>query len=110
VSVPSDPASVTQQGWAAVPNWLVRDPSISRNVKLVYLVLSSRVDRDGVCYPSQGLISTETGLSVATVKRAIAEMRRRGLLTVALRTTARGRHNVYHLHAHPFAGEGVGSP
>lgn len=96
-----DPAQSPSEGWAAVPNWLVRNPAIPSPVKLVYLVLSSRAGRNGVCFPSQGLIASETGLSDSTVKRAISSMKRMGLLTVTVQTTQTGRRNIYRIHAHP---------
>jgi biotin operon repressor len=103
VSLPSNSEPVTRvQGWAAVPNWLVRDPDIDPTVKAVYMVLSSYVDRDGTCYPSQEHISELLGTSKRTVQRAIRELRSRGLLEVTTVATAHGRRNTYLLSVHPF--------
>jgi DNA-binding MarR family transcriptional regulator len=103
VSLPSNSEPVTRvQGWAAVPNWLIRDPSIDVTTKVVYLVLSSRVDRDSVCWPSQVTLAGEAGVSVPTVKRHLARLRGLGLVQVEVKVTATGRHNVYRLMAHPF--------
>lgn len=92
-------------GWSAIPNWMLRDPSIDRNVKMVYIVMSGRVNRYKVCWPSQQSIADDAGISVATVKRAIAQMVALGILTVSVQKHATGRRNVYRLHIHPFYGD-----
>lgn len=99
-------------GWSAIPNWMLRDPSIDRNVKLVYVVLSGRVNKFKVCWPSQQSIASDAGISVATVKRTLSKMEDLGILTIRTETTATGRRNSYRLHIHPFYGDdrGIGSP
>lgn len=87
------------QGWAAVPNWVVRDPEIDPLVKLLYLVLSSRAGRKGVCWPSQERLAQETGRSVRTVQRYLDQMRESGLLEVVTEVTPVGRRNRYRLLA-----------
>jgi hypothetical protein len=54
------------EGWSAIPNWLLRDPAVDRNVKMVYLVLSGRVGRNRVCWPSQVTIANEAGDGTCT--------------------------------------------
>jgi DNA-binding MarR family transcriptional regulator len=98
------------EGWSAIPNWLLRDPAVDRNVKMVYLVLSGRVGRNRVCWPSQVTIANEAGVSVPTVKRTIPRMVEMGLLSVEVERTKSGRRNLYRLHVHPFYGGGMGSP
>lgn len=90
------------QGWAAIPNWLVRDPRVDITTKVVYLVLSSYVNRDGTCYPSQEHIASLVDCSVRTVQRAIRDLRESGLVEVVTRANSHGRANVYYLSAHPF--------
>jgi hypothetical protein len=98
-------------GWAAVPNWVVRDPDIDRTTKMVYLVLSSHAGARKVCWPSQTTIAETIGVSTRTVKRALSDLRTMGLLTVKVRRTPHGRRNDYHLHIHPFSGDGdTGGP
>jgi hypothetical protein len=88
---------VSDTGWAAIPNWLLRDPDLSPYAKLLYVYLSSRADAHGVSYPSQGTIATETGMSVSTVKRCSKELIDRRILVVWPVSTAVGRRNNYRL-------------
>ena len=85
------------EGFAVVPNWLARDPQVSPVAKVVYLVLSSRTNRHGVCWPSQKSIAADSGYSVARVKVAVAELRRLGVLRVAVEKGPSGRRNTYRL-------------
>lgn len=110
MSIPGPPDERDVEGWAAIPNWLLRDATVSRNVKMIYLVLSGRVGRNRVCWPSQQTIASEAGVSVPTVKRTIPVMVEMGLLSVEVERTPNGRRNRYQLHVHPFYGGGVGSP
>lgn len=96
MSVPDD-ASTMPEGFAVVPNWLARDPSISPVAKVVYLVLSSRTNRRGVCWPSQKSIASDSGYSVARVKVAITELRRLGVIQVVVSKGPTGRRNSYRL-------------
>lgn len=68
-------------GWAALPNWVVRDPSLGPYALAILLVISSHVGPNGYAL-SQALIAQESGCSLATVKRVLTLLRERGLLTV----------------------------
>lgn len=118
MTLPDSSDSVTG-GFGAAPNWLIRDPSISTNVKMMFLVLSSYSGRTGVSFPSQETIASLMGVSVPTVKRTLAEMRALGLVEVVVAKTATGRRNHYRLLIDSLGGgrlthdpiqEGVGSP
>lgn len=91
-----------EQGWAAIPNWLLRDPTVGRDTKFVYLLLSSRIGRDGICWPSQRLLAKEAGLSERQVRRIIADLKDKHLIEVTVKATSHGRANHYHLLVHPF--------
>lgn len=68
-------------GFAAVPNWLVEEPSISAHEKLVYLALSSKIGDQGVWFISHAQIGAMAGISASSVKRALASLRDRGVVT-----------------------------
>jgi hypothetical protein len=91
------------QGWAAIPNWIVRDDSISGNAKLVYICLSSRTDRAGETWPSHALIAKEARLSASTVKVALNELRSLGLVSWKQQQNPAGglTSNRYFIHATP---------
>lgn len=69
------------RGFAAVPNWIVTDESISSHEKLVYLVLSSQIGGQGTWFMSHKQIGAMAGISIASVKRALDGLRKRGVLT-----------------------------
>ena len=94
------------QGWAAIPVWLQRDPDVDIYVKTVYLALSSRVDRDGVCFPSQARIAAEASCSERQVRRALTELKRLGLIESRTVPTEHGRRNVYRLLSDRFGRQG----
>lgn len=68
-------------GFAPVPNWIVRDTSISGNAKLVYMCLISRANRNQQTWPSHALIAKEAKVSVSSVKTALVELRELGVVT-----------------------------
>lgn len=68
-------------GFAAVPNWIVREPSISLHEKIVYLVLSSHIGDQGTWFMSHAQIAEEAGISTASVKRALLSLRERRVVT-----------------------------
>ena len=67
-------------GFAAVPNWLVRDDTISGHAKLVFMVLSSHAGRAGTWAMTHRQIAAEAGLGVTSVKAALTELRELGVV------------------------------
>lgn len=49
---------------------------------LLWIVLQRRADADGVCYPGYADIVAKTGLSRASIQRAIKSLESRGVITV----------------------------
>lgn len=54
---------------------------LSYRARAVYMYLKDRADSKGQCWPGIGIISKELGLSRSTVKRALAELCRVGLIS-----------------------------
>jgi hypothetical protein len=63
------------EGFAIIPRWLQQDASIAGYVKLVYLAIASHVNRSGITSLSHRRIAAEASCSVASVKRALVELR-----------------------------------
>jgi biotin operon repressor len=75
-------------------------PNKGVNAKLVYQNLLSHADKDtGIAFPSQEQIAKETGISISSVRRAIKQLVKHGLVVVTRRRDPKGKwlHNVYHL-------------
>lgn len=67
------------EGFAAIPNWMIRDQRFSRRAILVYASLASRSGPGGI-FPSQKTIATEMGISERTVRSALAELEELGVI------------------------------
>lgn len=61
--------------------------------KAVYMYLKDRSNVDGECWPAVKTIAKDTSMSVSTVKRAIADLIRCGLLTKESRYRENGSHS-----------------
>lgn len=76
-------------GWSAVPNAVVRG-KLSMAAKCVYMSLSSRINCGAGNWPSHALIAEESSCSIATVKRALVELREAGVVEWRQRTNGKG--------------------
>jgi hypothetical protein len=74
------------QAFATIPNWMVRDTTISGHAKLVYVCLTSRTSRTNASWPSHALIGREAGIGVTSVKTALNELKALGLVRWEKRT------------------------
>ena len=65
--------------------------------KAVYIYLCDRAGEGGTCFPSHRTIGADLGLSVSTVKRALADLEQAGCIAKCARTLKRGGRtsNVY---------------
>ena len=72
---------------------------LSHRAKAVYMYLKDRADGQGRCWPAIGTIAAELGLSRSTVKRALADLHRAGLLTKERRWRENGSYtsNLYRI-------------
>jgi predicted ArsR family transcriptional regulator len=61
---------------------MIFDVPVSGNAKLVYAYLCKCADTNGKCYPSHKAISENAGIGVTTVKKALAELERAGLISI----------------------------
>ncbi|MEL5900165.1 helix-turn-helix domain-containing protein [Clostridium sporogenes] len=65
---------------------------LPQRAKTVYMYLKDRSNKDGECWPAVKTIAKDTSMSVSTVKRAIADLIRYGLLTKEYRYRENGSH------------------
>ncbi|KAF5076309.1 Helix-turn-helix domain protein [anaerobic digester metagenome] len=70
---------------------LYREDLPSR-AKTVYMYLKDRSNKDGECWPAVKTIAKDTSMSISTVKRAIADLIRYGLLAKEYRYRENGSH------------------
>mgnify|MGYP005920472421 CR=1 FL=1 len=56
----------------------------------VYLYLSDRANKDGACWPAIPTIAAELKLSQSTVRRALRDLRKAGLLETEQRYREKG--------------------
>ena len=91
-------------GYAVIPNWLLRDGTVDEKVKILYLLIASRMGRNGACWPSQALMAEELGVDARTIRRHLVTLQEMNLVTVTAVKTPTGRRNTYHLVSDPFGG------
>ena len=73
--------------------------NLPSRAKAVYLYLCDRADSDGLCFPAHKTIAADLGISLSTVKRAVADLERAGCLEKTARYYAKNgrRSNMYKL-------------
>jgi hypothetical protein len=75
------------------------DQRIPANIKIVLLSLADNANDDGYCWPSQETIAYKSSVSVRNLRRLIAQLEERGLVTVERRNDRDGHRasNGYHV-------------
>lgn len=63
---------------------------LSHRAVSVYIYLSDRANKDGVCWPAIPTIATDLKLSQSTVRRALRDLRKEGLLETEQRYREKG--------------------
>lgn len=97
------------EGFAAIPNWMIRDRQVSRRAVLVYASLASRSGLGGI-YPSQATIAEESGVSERTARTALAELEQLGVIERVRRTDSQGHRlpDGYALHPNGLTATSAG--
>ncbi len=86
------------EGFAAIPNWMIRDESISLYAITVYAALASHSGPGGI-HPGQETLASEARCSDRQVRRALAELEALGVVERVRRKSSQGRaSNGYLLH------------
>lgn len=76
----TDESPAPAEGFAAIPNWVVRDPDIPAQAKIILLVIASHSGKGGATRLRKETIVEETGLSRATVTRYLGWLEEHDLL------------------------------
>lgn len=63
---------------------------LSHRAVAVYIYLADRANKDGECWPAVPTIAAELKLSESTVRRAIRDLRKEGLLETEQRYRTKG--------------------
>ncbi|MDK6241380.1 helix-turn-helix domain-containing protein [Winkia sp. UMB10116] len=87
-------------GYAAIPRWVERDIKLSAKARSVLLALASRANAQGYSYPSVAVLASNAGCSKNGVRRALEELRERGLVSWQTRPVEGDRNapNLYSVH------------
>ena len=77
----------------------IYESGLSSRAISVYIYLCDRADEDGVCFPGHRTIAADLGVSVSTVKRALADLEQAGCIEKTARYYAKNgrRSNLYKL-------------
>ena len=70
-------------------NFLYRS-ELPHRARSVYLYLSDRVNKNGECWPAIPTIASDLKLSESTVRRALRDLRKAGLVTTEQRYRPNG--------------------
>src|SRR5919205_3726950 len=84
---------VSAHGFTQVPNFLLKDPKLSANAKIVYSMLLSYAWNNDRVFPGQERMATDIGTSQPTIARAVKELEDNGWLEIQRR--GQGKTNVY---------------
>lgn len=68
------------EGWAAIPNWLVRHPEVTPNMTAVYAVIQSHAGSKGTTRLLLQTIADEAGMSYSTAQRSVKALNALGVL------------------------------
>lgn len=71
--------------WGVVPGEVLHDRDLTSAAKLLYLVLSSMVGRNGYCWPSNETLGEELAMSKRRVQELLANLQDRGYIRVSVR-------------------------
>ena len=94
-------------GFAAIPNWLIRDASFGLYEIAVFTALASHTGPGGI-YPSQETLAKEARCSVRKVREALAKLEALGLVDRVRRSSSTGRANDgYVIHPNGRLAEGA---
>jgi hypothetical protein len=84
---------VSAGGFTQVPNFLLKDPKVSANAKVVYSMLLSYAWTNNMVFPGQERMAEDIGASQPTVARAVKELESQNWLEVQRR--GQGKTNLY---------------
>src|SRR3954453_2456231 len=84
---------VSAGGFTQLPNFLLNDPDVSANAKIVYAKLLSYAWTNDRVFPGQETMVGDIGLSQPSIARAVHELQEKEWLRIQRR--GQGKTNVY---------------
>lgn len=87
---------VLQNGFTQVPNFILKDPSISVGAKVAYAMFLSYAWHNDSCFPGQDRLADDMGMTRPRVTQLISELQEVGLITIQRR--GQGKTNLYMIH------------
>ena len=86
---------VVRDGFTQVPNFILRDPSLTLGAKMTYAMFLSYAWNDDYCFPGQERLAKDIGVVERSVRTYLNELKACGLLEV--RQRGLGKTNLYTL-------------
>jgi len=87
---------IARGGFTQVPNFILRDGSLSIGAKITYAMFLSYAWHNDLCFPGQDRLADDIGMSRTSVTAFIAELEKHGLVSIQRR--GQGRTNLYTIH------------
>ena len=87
---------LSAKGFTQVPNHILKSTKISPGGKLVYAMLLSYAWQNDFCFPGQGRLAADMGVSLRTANTYIQELEKKGFIKIKRR--GQGRPNLYELN------------
>ncbi len=84
-----------RQGFTQILNYVLKDSTLSFGARLTYTMLLSYAWQEGSCFPGQGRIAEDLGVSRQSVNGFLRELRRAGYIDWERRS--QGKTNVYYI-------------
>jgi hypothetical protein len=87
---------VLRGGFTQVPNFILKDPTLSVGAKVAYAMFLSYAWHNDSCFPGQERLAADMGMTRPRVTQLVAELERVGLVSIQRR--GQGKTNLYTIH------------
>ena len=84
-----------RDGFTQIPNYVLRDRSLSLGARLTYTMLLSYAWQESRCFPGQARLAADLGVDERSVRRYLVELRESGY--VDWRQLGFGKPNLYYI-------------
>ncbi len=87
---------VAQGGFTQVPNFILKNSTLSMGAKVAYAMFLSYAWNNDSCFPGQERLASDMGMSRSRVTEFVGELEKAGLVTIQRR--GQGKTNIYTIH------------
>ncbi len=87
---------VVRGGFTQVPNFILKDSTLSVGAKVAYAMFLSYAWHNDSCFPGQDRLAEDMGMSRSRVTEFVGELQRAGFVTIERR--GQGKTNLYTIH------------